>query len=589
VPVMIDFGGNDPPLSLDELLNRRLRPGDVLTHAFAHVRGRQPIVDDKGQLEPFVLAARKRGVLFDVGHGGGSFLWRQAVPATKQGFFPDVIGTDLHTGSMNAGMKDILNVMSKMLALGMPLKDVIGANTARAAEVIKRADLGHLAVGTEADVAVLALRKGDFGYIDSSGGRLAGTQKLECELTVRAGQVVWDLNGRAAPVWTDMPGTPQGEGPRRRTASAQPVPAGRRIIRPDGATADRASSPGVMVGRTLYIAGHLGLPGDGGTRTDMTAQTRQAMDGIGGVLKAAGLGYEHLVKCHVYLADMNDYATMNAAYGSYFKERVPARTTIQAAALPSGAGVEIACIGYADLAGISVVRPPDGALPAPLGPYSPAVWAGDTLYVSGMGGQDPVSRTVGDTAAAQVAQTVANITTTLKAAGLGPSDVVWAQAYGTRVEETRELLAHLPTAVDAPRGVVAVPRLPGPIRAELTFVATKRSSRGPNFGVAGSHFTAQGAVAGATVYVDALAAPGGTDVSAESREVFTRLGSLLERAGMGWKDVAAVTVYLSDVADLPRVNEVFRELFPTDPPARVALQVQPQGGERVRIGVVAAR
>ena len=96
------------------------------------------------------------------------------------------------------------------------------------------------------------------------------------------------------------------------------------------------------------------------------------MDGIGAVLKAASLGYEHLVKCQVYLADMDDYAAMNEAYGSYFTGRVPARTTVQAAGLPSGAGVEIGCIGYADLAGISVVRPPAGALPAPLGPYSPA-------------------------------------------------------------------------------------------------------------------------------------------------------------------------------------------------------------------------
>jgi dihydroorotase len=220
VPVMIDFGGHFPPLSLDDLLNTHLRPGDILTHMYGHVRGRYPIVNEQGQVEPYVIAARKRGVLFDVGHGGGSFLWRQAVPATKQGFFPDVISTDLHTGSENAGMKDILNVMSKLVNLGMPVKDVINANTAKAAAVIKRDDLGHLGVGTEADVAVLALRKGEFGFIDSSGGRMAGTQKLECELTLRAGQVVWDLNGRAAMNWSDMPRVPQGTTarPARRTS-----------------------------------------------------------------------------------------------------------------------------------------------------------------------------------------------------------------------------------------------------------------------------------------------------------------------------------------------------------------------------------
>ena len=205
VPVMIDFGGTTPPLPLEDLLLKHLRPGDIFTHTYAHVRGRYPIVDENGKLRTAVLEARKRGIIFDAGIGGGSFLFRQAVPATKQGFYPDVISTDLHTGSMNSGMKDILNTMSKFLNLGMPLNDVIKANTAKAAEVIKRPDLGHLGVGAEADVAVLNVRRGKFGFIDISGGKLLGDQKLECELTVKGGQVVWDLNGIAAPMWTDVP------------------------------------------------------------------------------------------------------------------------------------------------------------------------------------------------------------------------------------------------------------------------------------------------------------------------------------------------------------------------------------------------
>jgi len=202
VPVMIDFGGNDPPQSLDDLLNKHLRPGDIFTHVYAHVRGRTPIVNAQGQVEPFVLAARKRGVVFDVGHGGGSFLFRQAVPATKQGFYPDVISTDLHTGSMNSGMKDLLNVMSKMLDLGMPLQDTIRASTTKPAALVRRPDLGHLGVGAEADIAVLGLRKGDFAFVDSGGWRMPGTQKLECEMTVKGGQVMWDLNGRSHTLWS---------------------------------------------------------------------------------------------------------------------------------------------------------------------------------------------------------------------------------------------------------------------------------------------------------------------------------------------------------------------------------------------------
>lgn len=217
VPIMIDFGGHTPPLSLEDLLLKHLRPGDIMTHAYAHVRGRHPIVDEKGQLQPYVLQARKRGIVFDVGHGGGSFLYRQAVPATKQGFYPDVISTDLHTGSMNGGMKDILNTMSKFLNLGMPLQDVIRSTTARVAEIIKQPTLGHLGVGAEADVAVLNLRKGDFSFVDTGGGKMAGSQKLECELTVKGGQIVWDLNGLSVPVWSDMPARNPDAPPVRRT------------------------------------------------------------------------------------------------------------------------------------------------------------------------------------------------------------------------------------------------------------------------------------------------------------------------------------------------------------------------------------
>jgi dihydroorotase len=218
VPVMIDFGGHTPPLSLDELLLKRLRPGDILTHAYAHVRGREPIVGEDGRVRPGVWEARKRGVLFDVGHGGGSLLYRQAIPATEQGFYPDIISTDLHTGSMNGGMKDILNTMSKFLNLGMPLADVIRANTAKAAEVIRKPELGHLGAGAEADIAVLNLRRGTFGFIDTGGGKATGDQKLECELTVKGGQVVWDLNGISHPLWSDMSVVNPDAPPVRRPA-----------------------------------------------------------------------------------------------------------------------------------------------------------------------------------------------------------------------------------------------------------------------------------------------------------------------------------------------------------------------------------
>ena len=118
---------------------------------------------------------------------------------------PDSISTDLHTGSMNAGMKDQVNIMSKFLNLGMTVEDVILRSTWNPAKQIKRQDLGHLTVGAVADIAVLSLRKGNFGFTDVEGGKMMGTQKLECELTVREGRVVWDLNGISKTPWEKMP------------------------------------------------------------------------------------------------------------------------------------------------------------------------------------------------------------------------------------------------------------------------------------------------------------------------------------------------------------------------------------------------
>ncbi len=201
IPVMVDFGGNIPPLSLESLLMEHLRPGDILTHAFAHVPGREPIVNERGEVKPFVWEAQKKGVIFDVGHGGGSFLFRQAVPALKSGFKPNTISTDLHTGSMNGGMKDITNVMSKFLNMGMSMQEIVMATTWKSAQVINREDLGNLDKGSVADITVLNVREGDFGFIDTQGYRMDGNQKIECELTIRDGKVAWDLNGITRPYW----------------------------------------------------------------------------------------------------------------------------------------------------------------------------------------------------------------------------------------------------------------------------------------------------------------------------------------------------------------------------------------------------
>lgn len=201
MPVMIDFGGHIPELSLERLFMEELRPGDIFTHCFAHVKGRTSIVDENGKVRSYVWAAQKRGIVFDVGHGGGSFVFEQAIPAMEQGFMPNSISTDLHTGSMNGGMKDMLNIMSKYLNMGMPLQEVVTLSTWNPALYIKHEELGHLSVGAVADITVLSLHKGDFGFGDTRGWKIQGTQKLECELTIRDGNVVWDLNGISMLEW----------------------------------------------------------------------------------------------------------------------------------------------------------------------------------------------------------------------------------------------------------------------------------------------------------------------------------------------------------------------------------------------------
>jgi dihydroorotase len=193
IPIMVDFGYFLPQRPFWQLVTEILRPGDMPTHCF---RGPVPWVDEKGKLYSYLRTARERGVKFDVGHGGGSFVFRNAVPAIEQGFYPDSISTDLHTGSMNAGLIDMPTTMSKFLAMGMPLDAVIAASTWHPAQQIHREELGHLSVGAIADVAVFQLMDGEFGYRDASNGKVTGRQRLFCELALKDGRVSWDWNSR---------------------------------------------------------------------------------------------------------------------------------------------------------------------------------------------------------------------------------------------------------------------------------------------------------------------------------------------------------------------------------------------------------
>lgn len=202
IPVMVDFGTSLPQRPIEVLLGEKLRAGDIYTHCFSG--NRRELLED-GTPNPGLFSGRKRGVYFDVGHGGGSFKWSVAAKCLEAGFPPDSISTDLHIGSMNAGMQSQTSTMSKFLALGLSLEDVINQSTWNPAREVQREDLGHLSEGAIADIAVLRVQSGEFGFVDSFGARQEGAERLVCEMTFKDGLLAWDLNGRTRQDWRELP------------------------------------------------------------------------------------------------------------------------------------------------------------------------------------------------------------------------------------------------------------------------------------------------------------------------------------------------------------------------------------------------
>ena len=200
VPVMVDFWPRAERTYADLIL-KKMRPGDIHTHVFAQ---QFPVLLPDGKLNPILIEARERGVIFDVGHGAGSFWFRNAVPAVKQGFIPDSMSTDLHNDDVN--FVSMTEVMSKFLAMGVPLQEIIRRSTINPAREIRRQDLvGTLSVGRDADVAVLELLHGHFSYIDDGWARMDGNVKLVARMTVREGRILYDPSGLSMVEWTKAP------------------------------------------------------------------------------------------------------------------------------------------------------------------------------------------------------------------------------------------------------------------------------------------------------------------------------------------------------------------------------------------------
>ena len=187
LPVMIHVGQNYSPLrSILALLKR----GDIITHIYAP--GKNGILDDKGVLVPEVMAAHRRGIIFDFGNGvSDHFDWDTVEKATKQGLWPDTFSTDWNTSSKTSGVVDLPNVMSKFFMYGMPLKEIIAAATVNAARCFPAFDdRGTLNVGAPGDVAIMELREGSFEFLDNYNGKRTGRQRLLPSETVLNGKRV---------------------------------------------------------------------------------------------------------------------------------------------------------------------------------------------------------------------------------------------------------------------------------------------------------------------------------------------------------------------------------------------------------------
>ena len=183
LPLMVHI--DEPPPTYEAVVER-LRPGDVLTHAFRPFPN-APVSRD-GSIKPAILAARARGVLFDIGHGMGSFSWKSARAMLAAGFMPDTISSDVHAMCINGPAFDQVTTMSKFLALGIPLADVIAASTVKSAEALQRPELGTLKPGSIGDASILSLRPGEFALTDVLGEVVTVEERLYGDGLVIAGK-----------------------------------------------------------------------------------------------------------------------------------------------------------------------------------------------------------------------------------------------------------------------------------------------------------------------------------------------------------------------------------------------------------------
>ncbi len=388
----------------------------------------------------------------------------------------------------------------------------------------------------------------------------------------------------------------EAEHPSESTPIASGLKVPRRFVYPDEFPPGRPYSPGVLAGETLYISEQTDLdPQTGEQAEQVEAQVRMAMDRVGYVLNEAGMDYGNVVTCHVYLADISHYQTMNKVYGSYFKAgSYPARTTLEMPGLPGGAEIEVSCIAYGDRSRIRVVMPRDRSAPVTKNPLSQAVWAGDRVYLAGRGGRDDTGK-FGDTVEAQTKKAMEKVGVTLADAGLNFEHVVFANPYFLTRESYPKLNSVWKTFFvlgTAPsRASFCISRLPGPeSRVQFALVATSKvETKGrviPQYMGTSPTSSGGGVLDGDTLWTSGKSGRGET-LEEQMQDSLKKIRDTLRLAGMDLEHVVQAHVYLKDVeSDMARMDVVFRRNFPNNPPARTTVQVIQDQFEQVAVVAV---
>jgi 2-iminobutanoate/2-iminopropanoate deaminase len=381
--------------------------------------------------------------------------------------------------------------------------------------------------------------------------------------------------------------------------SASQVPE-KKFVTKDGKRPTGLFAPGVMVGKTLYIAGK----GDYRPDAPFPEKVKNCLTEVRKTLQTAGLDMQHVVKSFVYLEDHDRFGEFNKQYAEFFKNDPPARTTLGVAQVPGESRVEITCIAYSDLAEKKRVGDPPPGLP-----FSPGIRAGDTLYISGKGDHLPDGSRPA-TFEAQVRQAMRNVEATLKQAGLDFRHVVMSHVFLDNADNLAvadKVYGEFFERGNEPAcATVLVDWMPGGSHVEVTCIATTDLAgrkvvrpAGLKVGPADGAVTASPAVwAGNTLYLSGLSRLKPKDgataagLSEQVHQMARNHVEILDAAGLKLDDIVSGHVYLHDMKDYQDMNAIYRQYFSRGPGVRTCLMPSSKSENnevRVRASFIAAR